>query len=231
MNEPQEIYQELWDQSRKKFLRNEFELDTLIDNPHDLRRGITCLVRFNDSVTSSVESFIKDAKLIEPNQYYYPKSDLHLTIMSIITCHEGFSLNSININDYISIIEECTSAIKPFKIHFKGITASPSCIMLQGFPHTDAINQARDYLRRRFKKSTLQCSIDSRYTIKTAHSTIIRFRKPVSSHGKFLDFLNCCRELDFGTMDVNSFELVFNDWYQKSEKTKVLHRSLFNSCK
>lgn len=224
MNNLITTYDNLWNQSIKHFQTNQFDLDAMIYSGDDKRRGITLLSRTSSKISKTFKTFLDLVELIEPNQYYYPVSDFHLTIISIITCYNGFLITDICPKDYISVIDECIQKIKRFKISFKGITASPSCIMIQGFPLDNQLDVLRENLRRSFKKTALKNSIDARYTIKTAHSTVIRFQKPVINASKFLDLLDAYRHYDFGELEVDCLELVFNDWYQKKTNTKILHQ-------
>ena len=103
---------------------------------------------------------------------------------------------------------------------FKGITASPSGVMIQGFMNNNELNDIRDRLRKEFKNSNLEQSLDKRYSIQTAHSTIIRFKTELSQKEKFLEILDKNINYDFGTFKVNKFELVYNDWYQREQYVK-----------
>ncbi len=219
----QPLYDALWDHAFTKFQQDKFELDTCISDPGDPRRGITLLARFSDSIATKVATFLKQARSIEPGQYYYPATDFHLTVLSIITCHAGFSLQNIDSESYVAVIRESVQGAGPIKVCFRGLTASPSCIMLQGFPLGDELGRLRERVRSGFKNSRLQSSIDSRYAIRTAHSTVIRFQKPVKYKKQFLDFTMDYREHDFGTLIIDDLELVFNDWYQKIMRSKKLY--------
>lgn len=106
----------------------------------------------------------------------------------------------------------------------QGITASPSGLMIQGFSEHDRLNDLREKLRAWFRHSDLQQSIDKRYVLQTAHSTVVRFRKPLQQKGAFLELLDRYRESDFGTFRVEEVELVTNDWYLRKEKVKTLGR-------
>ena len=169
-----------------------------------------------------IQNFIEELKLAEPNQYYYPASDIHLTILSIISCYNGLILESINISDYIAIIAQALKSTKIFEIKFTGITASPSCVMIQGFPNNSILNDLRDKLRSLFKNSFVEQSLDKRYEIQTAHLTVARFMNRLEMKAGFLDLLEKYREYEFGTTSVDSVELVGNDWYQRKEKVMKL---------
>jgi len=217
-------YQQLWTRSVQQFESGHFEYDVMLDAPVDSRRGITLLARPPLPVREAVEIMLADFKASAPEQYYYPITDIHLTVLSIISCYEGFSLSLIDTVRYTALIREVVNAQKIFKIQFRGITASPSCLLIQGFPLDSTLKKIRNSLRQRFRNSGLQHSIDKRYAIQTAHSTVVRFRKPFVHPEAFIQKAKHYRAVDFGTFDITEMELVFNDWYQKAENTVGLKR-------
>ena len=87
--------------------------------------------------------------------------------MSIISCYDGFDLNAIDVSKYIDIIKKSITVNTNVEIQFKGLTASPSCIMVQGFMSSPSLNKIRDNLRTHFKNSDLEQSLDKRYAIHT----------------------------------------------------------------
>lgn len=215
-------YNNLYEDSIQKITTGNYQVDDLLDSPTDKRFGITLLIRPDSQVKKSIQDFLYKLKAIEPEQYYYPSSDIHVTVMSIISCYEGFKLTNISIGEYIKTIEESIKMQKDIKIQFQGITASPSCIMVQGFLHDNTLNNIRDNLRINFAGSSLQQSIDQRYSIQTAHSTVVRFRKKLTQKQDFLSRLEEYRNYNFGTTTVDALDLVFNDWYQRKEHVKEL---------
>lgn len=218
-----EHYNNLYSQSTTKIASGNYETDPLIDDPTDNRFGMTLVIRPDDKTKHSIQRFLAEVNAIEPEQYYYKNTDLHITVMSVISCYEGFDLNSINIQDYVEIIESILQKYRAFNIHFKGLTASPSCILIQGFL-TETLNAIRDDLRLAFKNSELQQSIDKRYAIQTAHATIIRFRKKLVDEKALIELVSRYRNHDFGIFKVNRIELVYNDWYQREKFVKTLHK-------
>ena len=128
-----------------------------------------------------------------------------------------------DVQKYIDLTEKCLLKGIDLNITFKGITASPSGVMVQGFMNNNELNDIRNRLRKAFKNSNVEQSLDKRYLIQTAHSTIIRFRKELSQKEKFLELLDNSINYDFGTFKVNKFELVYNDWYQREQYVKKIH--------
>ncbi|MEK6480118.1 mutarotase [Catalinimonas sp. 4WD22] len=217
-----EHYTQMWTKARTSFLEGQLQTDSLLDEPDDDRYGITLLLRPDSATALHVNSFLEDIAAVEPHQYYYPLSDQHMTILSIISCYSGFQLADIDIPAYTKLIQEALNDIPPIKICFKGITASPSTVLIQGFPVDNILERLREHLREVFKSSELQHSIDSRYRLFTAHSTVIRFREPLLNYTKLIDRLEKYRETDFGLVTANQLELVGNDWYQREAKVSLL---------
>jgi len=219
-----EHYDNLYRASVQKILTDEYQSDDLINSLDDKRRGITLIIRPDLQVRNRIQQFIDDLKTIEPRQYYYPNSDIHITLMSVISCYNGFDLSQISIADYVEVIQKCITRKKRFQIEFRGITASSSCVMVQGFPGDDSLNDIRDGLRTAFKNSDLQQTIDKRYSIQTAHSTVVRFRRKFSRKEAFIKIVDRYREYDFGQFTVNNIELVYNDWYQRRAYVETLFK-------
>ncbi|WDF58448.1 mutarotase [Flavobacterium sp. KACC 22758] len=217
-----EHYSQLYTTSSKSILTGKYSIDSEIKNESDSRFGITLLIRPIDEIKANIQVLLNELKKIEPEQYYYPDSDIHITIMSIISCSENFNLNHISPNDYIQLICKSLVDVDKITIQFKGITASPSAIMIQGFPTDETLNNLRNKLREDFKNSQLQQSIDSRYTISTAHATVMRFQEKLLDPEKLIQITEKYRDYDFGEFNVKSLELVYNDWYQRKSNTKVL---------
>lgn len=217
-------YNQLFTESSKAVLDKNYVIDTTIDAENDNRFGITLLIRPPELIKNKIQSFLNELKKDDPTQYYYPNSDMHITVLSIISCYDGFGLNQINPEAYIAIIQENLAELQNLEINLSGITASNSTIMIQGFPTNDSLNSFRDLLRKVFQNSNLEQSIDSRYTLFTAHVSVCRFRKPINNTQKLISLLEKYRKTEFGKFNVKEIELVHNDWYQKQGKTQLLHQ-------
>lgn len=215
-------YNTLWKESLERFKRNDFELDPLIDSQDDLRYGMTLLARPSNEVKQHISQTLVEIKRVAPCQYYYPESDLHLTVLSIISCSPEFSMNQIDPEEYKNIVQSVVGSTDPFEIEFRGITASPSCILIQGFPKGNQLTDLRNELRKRFKESGLQQTMDKRYQLQTSHMTVVRFREPFKNPGKFINKITRLRDRNFGSCVIDQVELVGNDWYQKKEKVESI---------
>ncbi|WOT04199.1 2'-5' RNA ligase family protein [Shewanella youngdeokensis] len=230
----QNIYDNLWAQYCAAVDDNRFQLDPNIINPTDNRRGITALAYLaanNHSVCQRIDQFLHQAQCIEPEQYYQPFNERHLTLLSIITCAAGFNLTDINSTDYIEALKQVLHHVEPIEVEFRGVTASPACIMIQGFPVGSGLNDLRDKLRQHFSQAPLASTIDSRYKLITAHCSVIRFCVPLQQRQKLKALCQQYQHYPFGRVRFSQFELVFNDWYQTLSAGKSLAQySLSEPC-
>lgn len=219
-----EHYDALYQKSIEKIIANEYYVDNKIGFLADKRFGITLIIRPDIETKNKIQDFLEELKEIEPEQYYYPNSDIHITVMSIISCYDGFDLTGISMPEYILRIEKSLVGISDLEINFQGITASTSAIMIQGFTNSDSLNDLRNNLRTNFQGSGLEESIDKRYAIQTAHSTVVRFQKPIKNKEELISILERYRDYNFGKFKVESYYLVYNDWYQREKWVKELYK-------
>lgn len=219
----QQIYDSMWNNSAKFVAEGVYQIDDLIDNANDTRTGITLLLYPSMLVKKQILNFLDYLQQREPLQYYYPSEDMHGTVLSIISCRENFSLDETDVAEYVRVLSNALQDLPPFEIHYKGVTMSNSCVMIQGFTQADTLFLIRERVRQYVKNSELQHSMDTRYVIQTAHSTVVRFRKPLQNPQLFVQSVEQYRTFDFGVSKIDSLSLVYNDWYQRHEKVKVLH--------
>lgn len=194
-------------------------VDPMLDDPHDDRFGLALIITPSKEVIKKVKVFLSELNAKEPSQYPYPVEQIHVTVLSIVSCIEGFQLGDIQVPKYLATLERSLDGIHSFGIEYKGVTASKSSIMIQGFPKGDTLELLRERLRANFQESGLHQTMDARYKLSTAHATVFRFRKPLDKPQAFADFLRQSRNRDFGCQKVTKLQLVYNDWYHRSEKS------------
>ena len=206
----------------RQFAHGAADPDPLIDSAQDNRRGLTLLARPPAPITQAIAALLAELRRAEPTQYYYPATDLHLTILSVISCHPGFTLAAVDAASYRRVVRAALQATPPFTIELAGLTASPGGILVQGFPPDDSLETLRATTRALFQQSGLPQSIDRRYRLQTAHLTIARFRTRPLDYQALIDFVNKYQNQFIGSFEVTSLELVFNDWYQRAANTVLL---------
>ena len=173
----------------------------------DNRMSLVVLIRIPLDAAEKIHSCINELKGIEPNLYYYPAQDFHITVMDVLKGEEGRSIPP-NITEYIHCIEECSKDISPFKIEFDGLTASDNAIMVRGY-YDDQLMVFRQKLRDMLKQRGL--SLEERYKTISSHVTIARLLSKYQNPEKLLDYIEKPRS--FGNMTVSNMEISFHNWY------------------
>ncbi len=220
MNNLKSKYDQLFEDSISKIAAGEIGIDRKIAS--DDRFGITLIARPDFHTRAHISAFLSDLKSVDGNQYFYPNSDMHITVLSLISGKAGFNLSEINLADYVTLVRESVKNVPKFEIELKGVTASAEAILVQGFPSNNNLETIRENLRTNFKSSGLQQSIDTRYKISTAHVTAVRFASELKNPSEFAKVISAYREHCFGKFTVDKLELVCNDWYQKAQKTTLI---------
>ncbi|HEY5910740.1 MAG TPA: 2'-5' RNA ligase family protein [Verrucomicrobiae bacterium] len=169
-------------------------------------------------------AFLSRLRRLEPDQYYYTASEVHITVLSLFTAtidHGPFFAQRAR---YVSAADTALRKAGPMRIDFAGVTASTGTVMIQGFFVDDVLNDLRDALRRELRARGLGAGLDQRYRLRTAHMTAVRFRSPLRDSRRFAAALEQARERPFGATTIRSLSLVENDWYMSHHATEIVKR-------
>ena len=222
--EPRKIYDRLWRQSRALMKSGRIQIDTrLCDKAGDFRRGITLVARPDTAVKKRVTNFLRDAAVICPGQHFYKPTELHLTVMAIISGSEFWRDEIHRLTACQEVLDKVLHDGRSFRVDFRGVTVSPHAVMIQGFPANDALLQLRDDLRDGFRKAGLGRNLDRRYKTVTAHLTVMRFSKAEAEWERLLELLQAHRKTDFGGTCFKSLQLIWSNWYTSAGVVRVLH--------
>jgi 2'-5' RNA ligase len=219
----QKRYDELWSDAIGKIRAGKIESDrVLAAGSVDRRRGLTLIARPSAAARERVLKFLRELRRLEPDQHYYPASDLHLTILSPFGATVEHGRFLVHTEKYVAAMDSVLRQAAPIRIKFAGVTASPGAIMIQGFPDTDALNDLRDRLRERLRASGLAGRLEARYRLVTAHMTVARFCAPLRNGEQFAAALEQARQRHFGTTTIKTLTLVKNDWYMSHQTLETL---------
>ena len=185
----------------------------LINAKNDNRMSLVLLIRISPEISDKIEKCISELKDIEPNAYFYPKSDFHITVIDILKGAENRKIPE-NLNQYIECIRRCASEIKSFKIEFNGLTASDNAVMVKGYYEYE-LQKFREILRKELKEKGL--ALEERYETISSHITIMRIPERIEKPKELLKFIE--NERMFGIMEVNSLEMSFHNWYDTKKET------------
>lgn len=212
----------LWAEARDSWRRRNVDVDRFLsDKASDRRRGLSLILRPGPAALDAAESQARVLALLAGNVYVYPRADLHVTLLTLISGHESFDLESANVDRYASAVEAALDGAGAFDLRFQGVSASPAALYLKAFSE-GTINRLRDALRAGLSEAGLGGPLDKRYRSETSHVTFLRFAAPVPDVEALIAAVEARAQADFGAARAARLELVANDWYMSSEKTTVL---------
>lgn len=219
-----QIYDQMWQEAVHKFTNGDATTDPLIEDPRDRRRGITLILRPHGKALEGLEDVQSRLKSVVGMQYFPLREALHVTGLSLITCVNDFRLEDIDVERYADVVEDALRQTPAFKLSFMGITASPSCIMAQGFVDSDVLARARKSIQENIDVAGLRHTIGQRYPPRTAHCTLLRFKTRPLSTSTLVEELAELREAPIGDCQIHEAILVYNDWYHNSSVVQELRK-------
>jgi 2'-5' RNA ligase len=216
-------YNALWEEHWPNIRRGAVATDPLLARKaSDGRRGLTVIARPDPAVAARIEEMLHTLAALEPQQYYYPQSDFHLTVLSLFTATEDFAPHLAHMGEYRDAAATVLAATPAFTFDTVGITLAAGAVLAQGFPHGPALETLRDGLRAELRKRGLGHGLDQRYRLVAAHSTLVRFAAPLNAPERFAQALAEFRNAPFGRTEVSALELVFNDWYMSRDTLRTI---------
>jgi 2'-5' RNA ligase len=210
------LYARIHSENYPKIAAGNETVDTHLDHLEgDGRRGLSLLITLDAALSRGIVALGDEIKAIEPDQYYYPESDLHVTVLDLISAHEGFALNERQVVTFIGLVERTIRGVAPFELQFRGVIVSGVGIVARGF-YREGLHD----IRIRLRELALAEGIDlkERYHTISAHATLMRFASAVTDRSRFLSVVDGCSNRDIGCMTVKEVSLVVHDWYNRDKE-------------
>lgn len=217
------IYEELWSEAVTALELGRPKIDVhLTDKRNDRRRGVSLIIRLPPPVQERIKQFLDELALNFPGQYFYQAEELHVTVVTLISATEQWEEEFRDVGAFRGMVEEVLSHHPPFKLEFRGVTAAPNAVMIQGFTTDNTLENIRAELRRVFVERGFPNRLDRRYPNKAAHVTAMRFCEANSDWNHLINVLKARRQTDFGDMQVETLQLILGDWYASTGTVRIL---------
>jgi hypothetical protein len=210
------LYSSINSESHDKFNSGRYDVDPFLNAPEtDQRLGITLLIPLSGALTHNFIALENDIHAIEPDQYFYPESDLHVTVLDLISARDDFKQSCADIGKFIRLIQKAVTGITPFRISFKGVILSGNGILVKGY----YVRGLQD-IRGRMREMAIANNIDfqERYQSISAHATIVRFKSTIKNWLRLRAFMKRERRCALGVMTVKELHLVIHDWYNRKKE-------------
>jgi len=217
------IYDQLWAEAEAAFAGAGPRVDThLADRAGDQRRGVSLIFCPPPAVQASIKDFLDPLAEAFPGQHFYAPAEFHVTVLTPISGTDRWRREMRELRVFREILRAALRGRPAFGVEFRGVTAAPNAVMVQGFPRDGALERIRDGLRRAFAERGLGDRLDRRYRNAAAHITVMRFGRAGLDGRRLLTRLAANRAREFGSMQVDTLQLVWSDWYASAKALRVL---------
>lgn len=221
----QPAYDEMWQRATTAFQQHAFGLDPqLLAIDEDHRLGLGCIIRPDLAALPAALQLLAQLVALAPEQHLYRPAELHVSVLTPIPSFVGFALAALPRARYQALFAAAAAACAPFTLSFRGVTASPSAIMLQGFFAPQTLDALRGALFAALDQAGLAATLDRRYPLRGAHMTLLRFKQPPRDPSQLYQWLAERRQVSLGTCQVTAIELVTADWYMSQAKVRTIAR-------
>ena len=212
LNALQAHYDAMWADAFAPISAGAVDVDPTLAPGADARRGLTLIALPGAALAAQCQRVLDRLCGAEPDQFRYPSTDLHVTILSLVTVAVDSAPQLARLDDYRAAVRAALGACPTWEIAFDGITLSRGAVMARGMPHGPALETLRVRLRTELHARGLGASLDRRYRLVTAHATLLRFVAPLREPARFAALLAGLRDVPLGSMRVDTLALVINDW-------------------
>ena len=143
----------------------------------DRRYGVNLICRPSEIIMEHIQTIIEYLSNFEPNQYFYPIKDIHLTLLEI--CHSQPIEKVDRIADILKLnIRSFLSEVERIKLDSPILSFDPRGVALNFIPSNDSLQTGREIMSERINNTGIQ--LDARYAAMSAHVTLMRYISPIS---------------------------------------------------
>lgn len=185
------------------------------DDWQNQRVGLTLVVPLPVHWTRNLGFAMAKLKEFEPEQYYYPAKDLHLTVIDLVAGKVNQQLTDFPLAKIKATLAKSLTQAKAFDWELRGLVATDGAVIACGY-YSPELMALRKQVRETFKAAGTPVS-EHRPAF-TAHVTVARYRKLLSDPGAFLGMVDNLRNIGFGATKVQTVNLVWHDWYNHHQE-------------
>ncbi len=185
----------------------------------DGRRGVSLVMPVRGSgIEEAYAGVVEAFSRVEPGQYYYPFSDLHVTIFDFLSVRAGYQRDG---GLETAFAEVAADALEGFslELEFRGLAFSPAAGLIRGFDG-DGLVGLREGIRKGMRERGL--ALDERYESRSAHACFCRFREGPRRPLELCRLVEASRDTVIGQLRVGRVELVEHDWFNRAGTKRIV---------
>lgn len=224
MNIEDTVYEKLCLDSICNNKQDCFEIDLSVVADENEWVGLSLIAKIPSEIAIKFSTVTDESMRLYEDQFYYDKTDLHITILEIITCDRKLILTDEDINKYIAVIDKLVTKSGSLIFEFKGIITTKSCVVAKGYSIDNTLNDLREKLRTEFKNQILLNTIDNRYVALAAHCTLVRFKNKFKISNEYLNWMEKINDYYLGKCTISELELRIGNWSLTKEKSVCINK-------
>src|SRR4028119_334992 len=176
---------ELREAHREKVARNEVRVDGLWARPC---RAYNVHIELDARTKASLGETQRILKRAEPNLLVCPQETLHVSVAWLLAVHASYPVAKDSLwerhgEGWTAELGRIVAQSTGFRITYDHVVATDSAVIALAQP-TEPVNRIREMIRER-----LRLPFETRNEADLVHTTLFRYRGPLSDPGKFLAML------------------------------------------
>lgn len=201
-------YEGLWTGSRQLLAAGRVTPDTAPVESSG-RWGVSAVLRPTGDVAATLAGVSETlAGFTGRRQTLYGPSNLHTTVRSIETYRAGVTDEDAAVRIYAEILDRIAGRRGPIRIAYRGLTASASGVLAQGWPVGDELYRLRRTLLEKLSDRGLSGGPEAERTRRTAHASLVTFAASPRYPEALVEFIEANRRTPYGVASFNSVEIV-----------------------
>jgi 2'-5' RNA ligase len=218
-------YDGLWARSKERLAAGRVVADR--PPPSIGRRwGIAAVLRPSPEVASSLSAVACEiSRLAGERQLVYEETNLHTTLCSIESRRLSGSPDEDRVRRYAEALREAAEKARPVHVSYRGLTASLSGVLAQGWPTDGSLQELRHAVYAGLEAQGLAIPEWSSPR-RTAHATLVVFANPLHAPSALARLVEENRNTNFGACVFDAVELVRYDRTEHTAKLIPLARVL-----
>ena len=209
-----QVYEHMWNASKAPLARGLIEPDP-IPSEGGRNWGVSAIVRPTEPVLNRLEDAAKEvSELTGPEHAIYDASNLHITLRTLETYRSHVTEKDLLIRQYAGILKEIAHQSGPIRISYRGLTATRTSIIAQGWPLDDTFQTLRERFHKQLARTGLSDGPESNSIRQIAHTSLVVFGGSISSPGSLVDYIEANRTTNYGPTEITKIEIVK---YKKSD--------------
>lgn len=202
-------YDNLWARCRSKLAQGLIEPDPASEET--LKRwGVSVILRPEADVADTLSEVASElAVYTGRRQVVYDRSNLHTTMRSV-----EFNLGRVDderICAYGEVLRELAKSYDPLRINYRGLTATATGVLAQGWPADESLQELRRDFRRRLAHRGLAGGPEETKLRLTAHASLTVFAGPLLNPLSLVRYVKDNRDTEYGTATYRCLDLVRYD--------------------